>query len=142
MLENVLKNAARCFSLFQCSFIPELKCSCCSKICSNNTENMIELDATRSERDISGLVQDKYQSYKEAHAKEALHKTNFEFLFQSGIKSCIFHCKVKMSIHLESIIKFGDVNWKCVGLISDSWESFFKIKDRWFKDDSELPTDT
>ena len=42
---------------------------------------MIELDATRSERDISGLVQDKYQSYKEAHAKEALHKTNFEFMF-------------------------------------------------------------
>ena len=70
-----------------------------------------------------------------------MHKTNFEFLFQSGIKSCIFHCKVKMSIHLESIIKFGDVNWKCVGLISDSWESFFKIKDRWFKDNSELPPD-
>ena len=42
---------------------------------------------------------------------------------------------------MESILKFGDVNWKCVGLISDSWESFFKIKDRWFKDNLELPTD-
>ena len=51
---------------------------------SNNNEYMIELDATRSERDINSLVHDKYQSYKEAHAKEALHKTNFEFSFQSG----------------------------------------------------------
>ena len=37
-----------------------------------------------------------------------------------------------MNISLNSIIKFGGKSWKCIGAISNSYKSFFKVKNNWF----------
>ena len=138
VLQTIFINAARSYSLFSSTFVPELKCSCCMKICSNTSEHIIELNNENTNREIGNLVQDKFDSIKDGHAKEAIHDNNFNLKIQSGIKSIIFHSLEKMSVNLQSTIQFGGKSWQCVGAISDTYESFFKIGNKWFSNSCEL----
>ena len=107
LLQTVIRNAARSYSLFSSTFVPELKCSCCMKICSNTSEHIIELNNENTNREIGNLVQEKFDNIKDVHAKESFHDNNFNLKIQSGIKSCVFHSLEKMSLDLQSTIQFG-----------------------------------
>merc|ERR1711888_418338 len=85
VLQTVIRNAARSYSLFSSTFVPELKCSCCMKICSNTSEHIIELNNENTNREIGNLVQEKFDNIKDVHAKESIHDNNFNLKIQSGI---------------------------------------------------------
>ena len=69
------------------------------KICSNTSEHIIELNNENTNREIGNLVQEKFDSIKDNHAKEAIHDNNFNLKIQSGIKSIIFHSLEKMRVN-------------------------------------------
>ena len=139
LFENVLENAISSCASFKNEIVPHWECSCCRSFSkSNDTDFIIHLDNETTERDISNLMEKKYNSLLEDHLKEQIvHENSFELNLHSSIKSCIFHSSQSMKINLESILNFGGKSWKIVGAMSNSGESFFKMKNKWFESSEE-----
>ena len=48
-------------------------------------------------------------------------------------KSCVFHSTEVFELELDGILEFSGKSWRCVGAISNSNESFFKVNNKWYE---------
>ena len=137
VLSSVLDNACNSFPAFADTIKPQWRCLCCQNMKSNDGKSIITLDSEAKNREISDLLNTKYNTIKEEHLKEALnhvvcHDTNFEMILQNGHKSCAFSSSENLELDLEEILRFGGKSWQCVGVISNLEESYFKVEKKWF----------
>merc|ERR1712055_1071816 len=67
---------------------------------------------------------------------------HFDLRLQSDQHTCVFHSAENIEVDLHEILPFGGKLWQCVGAISNTGESFFKVKSKWImiKDGKELTT--
>ena len=74
---------------------------------------------------------------KEHRSKElksaAFHEAHFNMSLNKAQKTCVFYHKNGMDVNLLDLIPFGDKLWKCVGLVTDSSHSYFRIGLDWYK---------
>merc|ERR1711888_36785 len=45
----------------------------------------------------------------------------------------IFHSSEIFELELDAVLEFAGKSWRCVGAISNSNESFFKVDNKWFE---------
>merc|ERR1712055_732340 len=64
---------------------------------------------------------------------------HFDLRLQSDQHTCVFHSAENIEVDLHEILPFGGKLWQCVGAISNTGESFFKVKSKWImvKEDKE-----
>ena len=82
------------------------------------------------------MLQNKYLNLKEEHLEKALtelicHNQNFDLRLQNEQKSCAFYSTENIELDLLELLPFGGKVWKCVGAISNTGESFFRVKSKW-----------
>merc|ERR1712055_648392 len=56
---------------------------------------------------------------------------HFDLRLQSDQHTCVFHSAENIELDLHEILPFGGKLWQCVGAISNTEESFFKVKSKW-----------
>ena len=117
---------------------PQWSCSCCTNVEANNTESIIILDSEDKNRKINHLVEAKYNSIKQEHLEEALtyvvcHDSGFSMTLKKEQTTCIFHSSEIFELELDAVLEFAGKSWRCVGAISNSNESFFKVDNKWFE---------
>ena len=59
------------------------------------------------------------------------HNQHFDLRLQSDQNTCVFHSAENIEVDLHEILPFGGKLWQCVGAISNTGESFFKVKSKW-----------
>ena len=52
---------------------------------------------------------------------------------QNEQTSCIFYSSETFELELDEVLEFAGKSWKCVGVISNSNESFFKVDNKWLE---------
>ena len=138
VLKSVLDNASQSFPSFSGIITPQWSCSCCRNVEDNNAENIIILDNEATNRKITHLVEAKYNSIKNKHLEQALehvvcHDSDFDMIIKKEQKSCVFHSSEVFELELDGILEFSGKSWRCVGAISNSNESFFKVNNKWYE---------
>merc|ERR1712030_45003 len=56
---------------------------------------------------------------------------HFDLRLQSDQNTCVFHSAENIEVDLHEILPFGGKLWQCVGAISNTGESFFKVQSKW-----------
>ena len=138
LLKCVLDNASQSVPSFYSIITPQWTCSCCRSADTNNTENIIILDNEARNRKITHLVEEKYNCIKQKHLEEALehfvcHDNDFIMSLKEEQTSCVFYSSQTFELNLDAVLEFAGKSWRCVGVISNSNESFFKVNNKWFE---------
>ena len=60
------------------------------------------------------------------------HEENFDTRLDTTQKTCVFYHQNGMDIDLLDIIPFGGRMWKCVGVVTKSFNSYFRSGYDWY----------
>ena len=137
MLEAIFVNAACSMKEFSAALYQEWKCSCCKNYM-NGEEYLIYLEEDCGNKNIGNLLKKKYESVIEQHKIEernlaGFHEENFNMTLNTNQKTCVFYHSLGLDVDLLELIPFGGKLWKCVGVITDSLDSYFRSEGDWYK---------
>ena len=137
MMEAIFANATCSMEDFSAAVLQEWSCSCCKSYL-NGEGYLINLEQGSGSKNICRLLEMKCESVmKEHRSKElksaAFHEAHFNMSLNKAQKTCVFYHKNGMDVNLLDLIPFGDKLWKCVGLVTDSSHSYFRIGLDWYK---------
>ena len=137
MLAAIFVNATRSMEEFSAALYQEWNCSCCKSYL-NAEDYFINLDQDFGSKNIGNLLQRKYETIVEQHKIEernlkGFHEENFNMRLHKDQKTCVFYHAHGMDVNLLELVPFGGKLWKCVGLVTDALDSYFRQEYDWYK---------